>query len=173
MGWTAIWDALLMWKTLFKIPKWWDEEEYKKREKVIILLTDWDANVWVDPILAWLSMKENWIKVYTIWIWSKKWWIITSMVWPFKQQDRVPPLNDKALKQIADDTWWVYFRAENNNTFESIFNELKKLQKNDIDIKIQKEYSEYYSIFIYSLAFLLIIFTYLFISSIEIRNNNR
>jgi len=106
LNWTAIWDAVLMAKTLFKAPKWQDKEDYKKREKVIILLTDWDANVWVDPVLAWLSAKKEWIKIYTIWIWSEKWWIINYKVWPFNRQSKVPPLNDKTLKKIAQDTWW-------------------------------------------------------------------
>ena len=172
LNWTAIWDSMLMAKTLFKAPEGVSEDEYNKREKVIILLTDWDANVWVDPVLAWLSAKESWIKVYTIWIGSKKWWTITYNVWPFKKQQKIPPLNDKTLKQIAKDTNASYFRAENNNAFTSIFKELSKLEKNDIDIKIKKEYSEYYDIFIYSLIVLLTIFTYLMLSNIEIRKNN-
>ena len=168
---TAVWDAILMAKTLFKAPKDVSEEDYKKREKVIILLTDWDANVWVDPTLAWLSAKEEWIKIYTIGIWSENWGVINYNVWAFKKQQKIPPLNDETLKQIAKDTWWTYFRAENNDSFNDIFNELQKLEKNDINIEIKKEYSEYYNIFIYSLAILLILFTYMMIENIWIKNN--
>jgi Ca-activated chloride channel family protein len=168
LGGTAIWDSILMAKTLFKAPKNTDEKEYKNREKVIILLTDWDANVWVEPVLAWLSAKEDWIKIYTIWIWSEQWWYISYNSWPFQQKQHVPPLNETILRQIASDTDAQFFRADNNNTFESIFNELSKLEKNDINIEIKKEYSEYYKYFIYSLSILLWIFTYLMISKIEI-----
>lgn len=171
LNWTAIWDAILMSKTLFKAPKLEKKEEYTKREKVIILLTDGDANVWVDPILAWLSAKQEWIKIYTIWLWSEKWGIISYNSWPFKKQQIIPPLNDKALKQIAKDTWWIYFRADNNNTFQIIFDELSRLEKTDINIEIQKEYKEYYNMFIYSLVILLILFTYLMISNISFKNN--
>lgn len=170
LQWTAIWDAILISKTLFKAPKWESEEEYKDREKVIILLTDWDANVWVDPILAWLSAKDEKIKVYTIWIWSEQWWYITYDVWPFQQRQRVPPLNDKTLKQIADDTNANYFRADNNQTFQNIFDELSKLQKNDINVEIKKQYSEYYEYFLYSLIILLWLFTYLMIYRTEFKN---
>lgn len=172
LNWTAIWDSILMSKTLFKAPKWADEKEYKNREKVIILLTDWDANVWVDPILAWLSAKKDWIKIYTIWIWSKDWWYITYDVWPFKQQQKIPPLNEKTLRQIASDTNAEFFRADDNNAFEAIFNELSKLEKNDINVEIKKEYSEYYKYFLYSLVILLWLFTYLMISKVEMRRNN-
>ncbi len=169
---TAIWDAILMSKTLFKAPKEENLEQYKKREKVIILLTDWDANTWVDPVLAWLAAKNEWIKIYTIGIWSEKWWTITYNVWPFKKQAQIPPLNDKVLKQIAKDTNWKYFRADNNYTFKAIFDKLSSLEKNDINIEIKKEYSEYYNIFIYSLAILLILFTYLMIENISFKNKN-
>lgn len=168
LNWTAIWDSILMAKTLFKAPKWVDEKKYENREKVIILLTDWDANVWVDPVLAWLSSKKEWIKIYTVWIWSEEWWNITYDVWPFKQQEKVPPINDKTLKQIAQDTNAKFFRADNNSTFESIFAELSKLEKNDINIEIKKEYSEYYKYFLYSLIVLLWLFTYLMTSKIQI-----
>lgn len=158
LNWTAIWDAILQAKTLFKAPDFEKSEEYSKREKIIILLTDWDANVWVDPTLAWLSAKKEWIKVYTVWIWSEDWWIINFNNWPFVQQQQIPPLNDKTLKQIANDTNWTYFRADNNNTFTKIFDELSKLNKNDIEIKINKEYKQNYKIFINSLIVLLILF---------------
>ena len=156
LNWTAIWDAILMWKTLFN-----KEDKYKSREKVIILLTDWDANVWVDPILAWVSAKKEWIKIYTIWIWSEQWWVITYNNWPFQQKMKIPPLNDKALKQIAKDTKWEYFRATDNSTFNDIFNNLQKLEKNDIEVDIKKNYSEYYKPFLYSLIVLLGLFNFL------------
>jgi len=168
LNWTAIWDSILMAETLFKAPKDMKAEDYKKREKVIILLTDWDANVGVNPVLAGLSSKDKNIKIYTIWIGSKAWWLISYNVWPFKKQYRIPPLNDKVLKQIASDTNAKYFRAEDNNSFEKIFNELYLLEKNDINIEIKKQYKEYYDIFLYSLLILLILFTYLMISSVEI-----
>ena len=164
LSWTAVWDAILMAKTLFK-----NEKKDEDREKIIILLTDWDANVWVDPVLAWLSVKKENIKIYAIWIWSKKWWFISYNFWPFVEKERIPPLNDKYLKKIASDTNWLYFRAENNDTFKLIFDELSKLQKDDIEIEVQKEYSEYYDYFIYSLIILILAFSYLIFYRIELK----
>jgi Ca-activated chloride channel family protein len=162
-NWTAIWDAILMSKTLFK-------DKDKNREKVIILLTDWDANVWVDPKIAAISAKEKAIKIYTIWIWSENWGYITYDVWPFKQRQKIPPLNDKDLKYIASTTNWKYFRADSNRTFEAIFKELQKLEKNDIEVKIKKKYTNYYDIFVYSLMFLMMLFWFLIINNLEFRN---
>jgi Ca-activated chloride channel family protein len=166
-NWTAIWDAILMSKTLFKED---NKEEKLEREKVIILLTDWDANVWVDPKIAAISAWEKKIKIYTIWIWSEKWWYIVYDVWPFKQKQKIPPLNDKDLKYIASSTNWKYFRADTNRTFEAIFKELQKLEKNDIEVKIKKKYSNYYENFVYSLIFLIMCFWFLIINNLEYKN---
>lgn len=172
LSWTAIWDAILMAKTLFKAPENETQEEYSNREKVIILLTDWEANSWVEPVLAWLAAKKEGIKIYTIWIWNEKGWFITYNSWPFEQRIPIPPLNDKDLKQIAKDTNGQYFRADNNDTFQSIFDELSKLDKHDIKVDIKKEYSEYYKPFMNVLILLLWFFTFLMIYKPEFRNNN-
>lgn len=170
LNWTAVWDSILMSKTLFTNKCRGEPCIHPNREKIIILLTDWDANVWVDPILAWLSVKKENIKIYTIWIGSKKWWYITYDMWPFKQRQKIKPLNSTTLKQIAKDTNWKYFRADSNNTFEEIFKEIEKLEKNDIEVEIKKDYSEYYKIFLISLIILISLFWYLVIGNIEIKN---
>ncbi|MDP2090347.1 MAG: VWA domain-containing protein [Candidatus Gracilibacteria bacterium] len=171
LGGTAVGDAILMAKTLFKAPKGIEEKDYENREKVIILLTDGDANVGVEPTLAGLSAKEIGIKIYTIGIGSKEGGYITYNNGPFKQQQKVAPLNEKTLRQIASDTNGEFFRADNNNTFESIFQELSKLQKNDINIEIKKQYSEYYTYFLYSLVILLGLFTYLMVCKVEYKTS--
>jgi Ca-activated chloride channel family protein len=168
-NWTAVWDAILMSKTLFKND---EDEKEQDREKVIILLTDWNANTWIDPRVAWISAKEKWIKIYTIWIWSKKWWYIEYKNWPFISRQKIWPLNDKNLKYIAKTTNWKYFRADSETTFKAIFQELQKLEKNDIDIKIKKKYTNYYDIFVYSLIFLMIWFSILMINNIEMSTIN-
>jgi len=166
LNWTAIWDSILMAKNLF-----WLEEEWvvlEDREKVIILLTDWDANVWIDPVLAAKDLLKNWIKIYTIWIWSEEWGFITIKRWKFTQKAEVPPLNDEILREVAKITKWEFFRADNNNSFKKIFQKLESLEKNDIDIKITKQFSEYYFFFLLSqfiLIFLLLIFSFIRIES--------
>ena len=178
LNWTNIWDSILLAETLFKPhpnPLLWEERGQKKedRQKVIILLTDWDANVWVNPIIAAKDALANNIKIYTIWIWSKSWGYISYNVWPFVQRQRIPPLNDKVLKQIAQITNWQFFRATDNFSLQKIFDYLWKLEKNDIEVEVKKEYKEYYSIFVYSLVFLIFIFWTLVISNLEVNRNNK
>ena len=120
-----------MGKNLFK-PIWsWNI----KRTKVIILLTDGDANKGVNPILAAEYLKKNWIKVYTIWIGSKKWGYIPYQVWPFTQYVKIPPLKENTLRQIAKITNWKFFRATDNKSLEKIFDEISKLEKTKIKVK--------------------------------------
>ena len=150
-NWTAIWDALLLSKNLFRA----DLEENKKREKVVILLTDWDANRWVEPELAAKVLKEESIKIYSIWIWSEEWWYVTYKIWPFAQRENIPPLDEKTLRKISNITSWEFFRASDNKSLESIFKYLEKLEKNDIEVKIKKNFITYYEIFLYIILILL------------------
>ena len=152
---TAIWDALIMAKNLFKTN---EKNKDDNREKVIILLTDGDANVGVDPVLAAKMLRENNIKIYTIGIGSKKWGYITYNIWGFQQRQQIPPLKEKELREIANIWRWKFFRADNNYTFQKIFDELSSLEKNDIEIEAIKNYRPYYKPFAFSLIILLILF---------------
>lgn len=142
---TAIWDALLLSaKILENTP---DIKE-KKREKIIIILTDWDANRWVDPILASKSVSNQGIKIYTIWVWSKQWGNIEIQNWPFLQKQKIPPLNETSLREIARIWSGKFFRATSTDSLARIFNEIAKLEKTEIETKIEKSYTPAYSPFI-------------------------
>ncbi len=153
---TAIWDALVIASNWF----WEDSED---REKIIILLTDWDANVWLDPSLAVDYFKNQWknIKIYTIWIWweGKAYITQTDVFWRTQKQE-VAWLNEKTLKQIASASSWEYFRATNEKTLEKIFDNISKLEKKDITkdtLTIKKEKN------IYLINLLILFFTLFFI----------
>jgi len=150
LAWTAIWDSILMWETLFNYDN--------NREKVIILITDWDSTTWVDPKLAAQNSKEKSIKIYTIWIWSEKWWTAEYISGWFKQTQVIPPINDSLLKEVSNITSWEYFRATDSFTLENIFRYLEKLEKQNIEIEINKVYSNDYIKFVYPLIFFLFVF---------------
>lgn len=158
---TAIGDALLMAQTIIeqwdKNHTWKNKNSDKKREKVIILLTDGDANRWADPILAARSL--GWIKIYTIWIGSEKWGKIPYNFWWFTRYQTIPPLNESTLKKIANITSWKFFRATDSKTFEHIFDELSHLEKHDIKVNTKKKYQSYYTPFILVLGFLLLAYS--------------
>jgi Ca-activated chloride channel family protein len=160
LAWTAVWDAILMSETLFSFSDSSSQGQERNREKVIVLITDWDANVWVDPKIASLDAKDKWVKIYAIWIWSEKWWEMVYNEWTiFEQKVQISPLNWEALQEIAKTTSWEFFRATDNKTLESVFEYLEKLEKSDIEIEVKKEYSTNYEKFVFVLILLLWIYT--------------
>ena len=154
---TAIWDALLMTDTILHPKNSKDTTAEKNREKVIILLTDGDANRWADPILVSKSL-EN-IKIYTVGIGSLSGGLVPFNFWWVTQYQQIPPLNESALRQIADITHGKFFRATDNQTFSQIFDELSKLDKHDIKVDAHKEYATAYKPFVYILLISLLLFT--------------
>jgi Ca-activated chloride channel family protein len=149
-NWTAIWDAILMATNLFK-------KDNTKREKVIILLTDGDANKWVNPLLAAKFAEKNHIKIYTIWIGSAQWWYILENIWPFVQKIYIPPLDTKNLKKIALISHWKFFIANKLTTLKNIFNQIYSLTQKSIKEKIFKVFEDDYEKFLRVLFVLLLI----------------
>ena len=66
-------------------------------------------------------------------------------------------IDEKLLKVIADKTGGLYFRATDNSSLESIYNEINKLEKTEINEFKYYNYNEKYRIFV--LIALIVIFT--------------
>ncbi len=128
LRWTAIWDAIVLAIDSFK--------KSEDREKVIILITDGEANTWLDPILALKMAKKENIKIYTIWVWWTEPAYVEVLVWLFPQPQRVWvwPVDEKTLKKIATETWGKYFRATSKEKLDEIFKDISKLEKRDIEV---------------------------------------
>ena len=161
LGGTAIWDGLLMAQTLFRPPTGMSKKDYKKRQKIVILLTDGDANKWVNPVIAWEYLKKYGIKVYAIWLGSRQWWYITYNDGFFTQRAKIPPLKEWALREIAKITGWKFYRATDTQSLHNIFQDIQKLTKTDIKVKVKKVYNPEYMLFVYILIVLMWIYIYL------------
>lgn len=165
LQWTAIWDGILYWANLFEAPtkSWSDGEtqnEQENREKVIVLLTDGEANRWIEPITAVRYTKDKNIKIHTVWIWGYEDTYV-ELNWPFwKERVEIWWVDEKILKSIASLTNWKYYRASDNKTFSELFENLNLLQKNEIKVNEFVSFTPYYSLFIYLLA----LFWFLFIA---------
>lgn len=166
LNWTAIWDAMLMGiNTLLES---WNNEKLKKekvsqkdwrlekwREKIIILISDWEANRWANPVIAANYANDNKIKIYTIWIWSSEIRYWSDIFW---NKVELPHLDEKTMKNVSDISWWRYFNASNNRALEDIFTELSNLTKSDIEVDIVKEYAAKYKIFLHLLIVIMMIY---------------
>lgn len=112
LQWTALWDAILMWSYLF-------DKKNIEREKVMIIVTDWEANKWLPPDLALKLLKEKNIKTYTIWVWwlEKTFVNVSDNFWN-KIKVEIWWIDEITLKKIAVETWWKYFRANSNEVLK-------------------------------------------------------
>ena len=160
MQWTAIWDALLLAYNVFS----WDKET--NREKIIILITDWEASKWLHPESAIKYIKDKkWseqIKIYTIWVWWTKDTFVevkNPIIW--NRRLKIWWVDEKMLKKISNETWGKFFRATNKKWLEEIFNTIKELEKKDYETEIIINNNEKHNVFLYLLLFLMFIFIFI------------
>lgn len=155
---TAIGDAILSAVNRFK--------ESEDRTKVLIVITDGDANTGVDPNIAAKKASEEGIKVYTVGVGSKD-----GAPMPVKDlmgkktyaknQDgslMMATFNANALKKIADLGGGKYFRADDDETFNTVMDEINSLEKREIKISKTTEYSERFTPYLYPLAVMFLLY---------------
>lgn len=153
LQWTAIWDSLILAIDSLK--------ESKDREKVIILITDWEANRWLDPIIALKKAKEEEVKVYTIWVGWDETTYLDIMVWPFPKKIEIWGIDEETLKKIAHETNWKYYRANSTEIFKDIFLDISKLEKKDIEVELIESSEEDNLVFLYLLIFFFLLLLWL------------
>ena len=159
LQWTAIGDAILNASAV--IDSWKDEEQTDaQREQIIILLTDGEANQWVDPIVAAKFAQEHAIKIYTVGIWSLAWWFIElPSIW-WRQRHPVPWVDEETLQAIAATTQGEYFRATDNDSLQRIFETINQLERSEIETEIQQIRQP----FVWPFVTVLIVLTFVLIS---------
>ena len=118
------------------------------RSNVIILITDGANNVFtVDPLDAADIAAQLGIKIYTIGVGSKG-----DKEIPFGRDmfgrtiyGKVPvEIDEKLLKETAEKTRGVYFRAADADSLNKIFNEINELEKTSVMQKFYMQYTELY-----------------------------
>lgn len=133
--------------------------ESDAKSKVVILLTDGVNNRGqIAPLTAAKIAKEQGIKVYTIGIGT-----MGEAPYPvFNEAGKVVDyvkakveIDEKALKQIADETGGQYFRATNKESLQAIYDEINTLEKSHIEVE---QHTVMHELFLpYALAALLLL----------------
>ena len=120
----------------------------KAKSKVIILLTDGVNTAGsVDPKLATELAKGVGIKVYTIGIGTNG---MAEMPYAKDYNGKLlykpmeVEIDEKLLKYIADETGGKYFRATSNTKLKTIYEEIDKLEKTEIEEFKYYNYQELY-----------------------------
>jgi len=130
--------------------------ENQEREKVIILITDGEANKWVKPELALKLLKQKWIKTYTIWVGKWEDTTINIPIWNFIQQIQVSWVDEEILQKISNETGASYYRADSSEVFRNILETIARLEKTDLEYEIYTT-KQHYDIFILWFIFLLLV----------------
>lgn len=125
-------------------------KDNESKSKVIILLTDGVNNKgFIDPRTAAETAKEFDIKVYTIGVGTKG-----MAPYPSRDifgrtvlQNVEVQLDEELLQEIAEITGGKYFRATNNNSLKSVYSEIDKLEKTEVEVTSIKRYTEQFRFF--------------------------
>ncbi len=116
----------------------------KAKSKVIILMTDGENNCGkISPLTALEIAKVYKLKVYTIGVGTEGQALI-PMQTPMGTIKQMMPVNidEPLLKQIAAQTGGKYFRATNNNSLKTIYDEIDRMEKTSIEVTSFKRYAE-------------------------------
>lgn len=112
------------------------------KSKVVIFLTDGENNTGViDPQTALDIVKQYQVKVYTIGVGAHAnnglARIPRKVIDPLGREKIMyqtvrSQINEKLLKQIAENTGGLYFRADNSKALEQIFSRISQLEKSSV-----------------------------------------
>ncbi|MFI5251814.1 MAG: VWA domain-containing protein [Bacteroidota bacterium] len=143
----------------------------KAKSKVIILLTDGVNNRgFIDPLTAAGIAQTFGIRVYTIGVGTEG-LAPYPVQTPFgvQYQQMQVEIDEALLKKIADQTGGKYFRATDNRSLKTIYDEIDKLEKTKIEVTQFRRYKEeFYSAAMFGGLFLLV---ELFLSQTWFRKN--
>ena len=127
-------------------------KDSRAKSKIIILLTDGVNNSgFIDPKIATELAVEFGIKTYTIGLGSNGTAIAPVGILPngkFKYGLTKVEIDEELLKEIANETGGIYFRATDNKKLEEIYEEINKLEKTEIEEFKYYNYAEKYRILV-------------------------
>lgn len=152
---TAIWDGLILAADILSKDK-------SEREKIIILITDGEANQWINPALALSYIQDKWIKVYSIGVGkNEETYIITHVTWWFRQKTLIEGVDEALLRKISISTGWRYFRADSPETFASILQTIWALEKKQLEYEVIETQSSQKNFFLFLLFLDLLLLVYI------------
>ncbi len=122
-------------------------KDSQAKSKIAVLLTDGVNNRGaIDPVTAAKMAKAVGVKVYTIGV-GKEGIFFQTVNDPRFGKRRVrtrTEIDETLLRQIAAATGGRYFRAENEEALAQIYQEIDKLEKTDIKIKVYVRHSDWF-----------------------------
>lgn len=126
----------------------------KAKSKIIILMTD-GVNTIINampPQIAAELAKNNGIKVYTIGIGSNGFAAFptgTNIFGDIVFTEQKTEIDENTLMDISQLTGGKYFRATDNNSLQTVYDEINQLERSDVKTSKLYNYEEYFRIFLW------------------------
>ncbi len=146
--WTAIGDALLL--GVNNLQQFVHQKTYKPG--IVVLITDGDSNIGFDPLQVVAYYQKIQVPVYVLWVGQEN-FLIGSDSWNDEVTTNINPL---LLQQLADKTWWKFYRILGAKSFDDFFTQLSQDIINQQHKKIQNIFWELNDYLLYILVFALI-----------------
>jgi len=125
--------------------------DVKSKSKIVILMTDGQNNSGkVPPLTAAEAAQTLAVKTYTIGVGTRGLAPIPYIDQFGRKRYTEQPvdIDEATLKQIADRTGGKYFRADNTETLRSIYDEIDRLEKTEVEVKKFQRYRELFPWFV-------------------------
>jgi Ca-activated chloride channel homolog len=135
-------------------------KDSKTKSKIIILLTDGeDQGGRIDPLTGKELAKAYKIRVYTIGVGSEGYAPVpvADNAGGITTRQQKVNIDEKLLRLIAQETGGLYFRARDNESLKSIYNEIDKLEKSRIEVTALRRFTERFFPFAIAAAILLLL----------------
>jgi len=122
-------------------------EDVKSKSNIIILLTDGQSNSGeLSPQIATNLAAQKEIKIYTVGVGTRGLvpFLIKDPVLGERYVHQQVDIDEEALKDIALKTGGLYFKAENTEGLQQIYNTIDSLEKTEVKAQTFAEYNELY-----------------------------
>ncbi|MDZ7821482.1 MAG: VWA domain-containing protein [Candidatus Marinimicrobia bacterium] len=127
------------------------------KSKVVILLTDGENNAGdVDPMTAAGFAEDFGVRIYTVGMAGSGGMVMSGL---FPQ--RIPPLNERLLKGISEETGGRFYRADSEKELQEVWAAIDALEKTEIDARQFMDWQELYFPYLLA-AFIMAVLAYLF-----------
>jgi len=162
--WTAIGDALLLGTE--NLQQFVDQEIYKPG--IVILITDGDSNVGYDPMQVISYYQKTKVPLFVLGVGQEN-YLIGRDTW---NDEVTTDINLTLLQQLADKTWWKFYRVLGDTSFNQFFTELSQNIVAHQQQKIQNILWELNDYMIYLLV-LALLWLFIFRLSISLSQGKR
>ena len=162
--WTAIGDALLLGTE--NLQQFANQEIYKPG--IVILITDGDSNVGYDPMQVISYYQKTKVPLFVLGVGQEN-YLIGRDTW---NDDVTTDINLTLLQQLADKTWWKFYRVLGDTSFNQFFTELSQNIVAHQQQKIQNILWELNDYLIYLLV-LALLWLFIFRLSISLSQGKR